>query len=56
MGETAIVGHSLRTASIVALTPLQAIHFTDSDINDLIAEMPSFKEKVVALVEQRLKN
>lgn len=54
MGETAIVGHSLRTASIVALTPLQAIHFTDTDIRDLIEEMPSFKEKVTALVEKRM--
>ncbi len=29
VGEAAIVGHSLRTASIVATSPLQAIHFTD---------------------------
>lgn len=55
VGEAAIVGHTLRTASIVALTPLVAIHFTDDDINELIAEMPSFREKLVAVVESRVK-
>lgn len=55
VGEAAIVGHTLRTASIVALTPLVAIHFTDSDINELIAEMPSFRDKLVAVVESRVK-
>lgn len=54
VGEAAIVGHSLRTASVVSLTPIQAIHFTDTDIQDLMAEMPSFKEKVTALVEARM--
>ena len=29
VGEAAIVNHSLRTATIVALTPLELIHFTD---------------------------
>ena len=55
VGEAAIVGHTLRTASIVALTPLVAIHFTDSDINELINEMPSFRDKLVAVVESRVK-
>ncbi|WP_139979832.1 Crp/Fnr family transcriptional regulator [Nocardioides litoris] len=55
VGEAAIVGHTLRTASVVALTPLVAIHFTDSDINELIKDMPSFKEKLTAVVESRVK-
>jgi CRP/FNR family cyclic AMP-dependent transcriptional regulator len=55
VGEAAIVGHTLRTASIVALTPLSAIHFTDSDINELLEEMPAFREKLVAVVESRVK-
>ena len=42
-GEAAIVGHSLRNACIVALTPLDVIHFTDDDVRGLIDEMPSFK-------------
>ena len=54
VGEAAIVGHTLRTASIVALTPLSAIHFTDSDINALLEELPSFREKLTAVVESRM--
>ncbi|WP_232678402.1 cyclic nucleotide-binding domain-containing protein [Nocardioides sp. R-C-SC26] len=54
VGEAAIVGHSLRTASVVAITPLKAIHFTDSDIRELIEEMPTFREKLEAVVESRL--
>ncbi len=54
VGETGIVGHTLRTASVVALTPLKAIHFTDDDITALMAEMPTFKDQVTAIVEERL--
>ncbi len=54
VGEAAIVGHSLRTATVVALTPLKAIHFTDDDITALMVEMPSFKDKITAVVEARL--
>ncbi|MDN4163628.1 cyclic nucleotide-binding domain-containing protein, partial [Nocardioides abyssi] len=35
MGEAAIVNHSLRTASIVALSPLELIHFTAAALNKL---------------------
>ena len=55
VGEAAIVGHTLRTATIVALTPLVAIHFTDADIKALIDEMPGFRDKLVAVVESRVK-
>jgi CRP/FNR family transcriptional regulator, cyclic AMP receptor protein len=54
VGEAAIVGHTLRTASVVALTPLVAIHFTDRDLNELLAEMPSFRDKLTAVVESRV--
>ena len=54
VGEAAIVGHSLRTASVVALTPLVAIHFTDEDLKELLDEMPTFREKVTAVVESRV--
>lgn len=56
VGEAAIVGHSLRTASVVALTELQAIHFTDENVNELIDEMPSFREKITAVVESRVQS
>ena len=55
VGEAAIVGHTLRTASIVALTPLVAIHFTDTDVKALLEDLPSFREKLTAVVEERMK-
>ncbi len=47
MGEQAIVDHLLRNASIVALTPLEVIHFTDETVRELCEEMPSFKAALV---------
>jgi CRP/FNR family transcriptional regulator, cyclic AMP receptor protein len=44
MGEKAILGHSLRTASLVALTRLELIHFTDEDVRKLCEDMPKFKD------------
>jgi len=44
MGEAAIVNHSLRTATLVALTPLELIHFTAEQLDRLNEEMPSFHE------------
>ncbi|GAA4687349.1 cyclic nucleotide-binding domain-containing protein [Nocardioides nanhaiensis] len=52
-GEAAIMGHSLRTASIVALTPLEVIHLTDDAVRELVAEMPSFKEAIEKVTESR---
>jgi len=51
MGEAALMNHSLRTASLVALTPLELIHFTAEQLERLNVEMPSFHqalEKVAA--------
>jgi CRP/FNR family cyclic AMP-dependent transcriptional regulator len=51
IGEAAILNHSLRTASIVALTRLELIHFTKEQLERLDVEMPSFHaalEKVAA--------
>ena len=44
VGERALLHHSLRTASIVALTPLELIHFTEEQLNRLNVEMPHFHE------------
>ena len=38
------MGHSLRTASIVALTPLELIHFTAEQLERLAEDMPAFHE------------
>jgi CRP-like cAMP-binding protein len=53
VGEAAIVNHSLRTASIVALTPLELIHFTDEAVRALCEEMPSFKAALEAVAVER---
>ena len=53
IGEAAIVNHSLRTASIVALTPLELIHLTDDALRRLNVEMPSFHAALEAVAAER---
>lgn len=42
MGEAAIVNRTLRTATLVAITPLEVIHFTKERLEQLVAEIPAF--------------
>lgn len=53
VGEAAILNHSLRTASIVALTPLELIHFTADQLNRLAVEMPKFGEQLDSIARER---
>lgn len=53
VGEAAILNHSLRSASIVALTPLELIHFTADQLNRLAVEMPKFGEQLDAVAKER---
>ena len=53
VGEAAILNHSLRSASIVALTPLELIHFTPEQLNRLSVEMPKFGEQLDAVAKER---
>jgi len=53
MGEAAILNHSLRTASLVALTPLELIHFTDDQLSRLNVEMPHFHEALEKVAADR---
>ena len=53
VGETAILNHSLRTATIVALTPLELIHFTKEQLAGLNVEMPSFHEALEKTAAER---
>ena len=53
VGEAAIVGHSLRNASIVALTPLELIHFTSEAVLALCDEMPSFRAAIEEVTAAR---
>lgn len=54
MGESAIVNHSLRNATIVALTPLELIHFTREAVDRLCEEMPGFRAALNQVAESRL--
>jgi CRP-like cAMP-binding protein len=42
VGESAIVNRTLRTATVVALTPLKVVHFTSERIEALADEVPAF--------------
>jgi CRP/FNR family cyclic AMP-dependent transcriptional regulator len=54
IGEMAIVGHKLRSASVVSLTPLEVIHFTKEALNELIDEVPAFAEALKGTTSDRL--
>lgn len=54
VGEAAIMGHSLRTATIVALTPLETIHLTDETLRELDQDMPTFHDALVEVAQSRL--
>ena len=56
IGEVAIVEHKLRTASVVSLTPLEVIHFTDDAIQRIREEVPAFDEALRATSAERLGN
>jgi CRP/FNR family transcriptional regulator, cyclic AMP receptor protein len=53
VGEAAIMNHSLRTASIVALTPLELIHFTSEQLEQLAQDMPSFQQALEKTAAER---
>jgi CRP/FNR family transcriptional regulator, cyclic AMP receptor protein len=46
VGEAAILNRSLRTASIVATTPLRVLHLTGETLERLVGEVPAFGEAV----------
>ncbi len=54
VGEAAIVRHSLRTASIVALSDLDLVHFTSEAVIALCEEMPAFRDALDAVARERL--
>src|SRR5918994_1182972 len=42
VGEGAIVNRTLRSATVVALTPLRVVHFTSERIEELADQVPAF--------------
>jgi CRP-like cAMP-binding protein len=53
MGEAAIVNRTLRTATLVALTPLEVIHFTKERLEQLVAEIPAFADALRQAAAER---
>lgn len=53
LGEAAIVNRTLRSASIVALTPLEALHYTSEKLEKLIADIPAFAAALATAAAER---
>lgn len=53
IGEAAIVNQTLRSATIVALTPLEAIHFTRERLEQLVADIPAFAQALARAAAER---
>lgn len=54
IGEMAIVGHKLRSASVVSLTELEVVHFTKESLTELLDEVPAFGDALRGTTSDRL--
>lgn len=53
LGEIGLLNRQLRSASVVAATPIEAIHFTAEAISDLVDGVPAFSELFKHAAESR---
>lgn len=53
IGEIGIIEHTLRSASVVTTSPLEAVHFTREALEQLIDQVPAFGEALRATVADR---
>ncbi|RNL81364.1 Crp/Fnr family transcriptional regulator [Nocardioides marmorisolisilvae] len=54
VGEMALVNHKLRSATVVSVTPIEALHFTAETVSELNAQIPHFSEALTGATEERL--
>jgi CRP/FNR family cyclic AMP-dependent transcriptional regulator len=54
IGEMALVNHKLRSATVVAATPLEVLHFTDETVGTLTSKIPHFRDALMGAVEERM--
>jgi CRP/FNR family transcriptional regulator, cyclic AMP receptor protein len=54
VGEAAIVNRTLRSATVVALTPLKVVHFTSEGIEELADRVPAFGAAIRAAAAGRV--
>jgi len=53
IGEMAIITHKLRSATVVATTPLEVLHFTREAVERLSGELPAFRQELAASLASR---
>jgi len=53
VGEMALVDHKLRSATVIALTPLEVLNFTSENVEELQAKIPTFRDAITASTEER---
>jgi CRP/FNR family cyclic AMP-dependent transcriptional regulator len=53
VGEQAILEHKLRSATVVAATPLTVLHFTADAVRELYASVPAFHAALDATLANR---
>ena len=56
VGEAGIMGGKLRSATIVALTPLDTIHLTDETLRELDHEWPQFHQALAEVAQSRIQH
>jgi CRP-like cAMP-binding protein len=54
IGEMALVNHKLRSATVVADTPLEVLHFTDDTVASLNGRIPRFRDALMGAVQERI--
>lgn len=53
VGEMALVDHKLRSATVIALTPLEVLNFTSDIVDELSAAIPHFRDAITSSTEER---
>lgn len=53
VGEMALVDHKLRSATVIALTPLEVLNFTSDIVDELQAKIPTFRQALASSTEER---
>jgi CRP/FNR family cyclic AMP-dependent transcriptional regulator len=56
IGEMALVNRKLRSATVVAETPLEVLHFTDETVAKLTEQIPQFKAALSGASQERSGN
>ena len=54
IGEMALINHKLRSATVVADSPLEVLHFTAETVAALTAKIPHFRDALIGAVEERI--